>query len=279
MAFTTFHTLLRDPRHFQIAWLSIFLVAGQLWLGWALRPLVMILTISTALLVEIAHARLVSGRRGGWKSALITGLGLCLLLKVNAPVTAVVAAVVAIGSKFALRVDGKHIFNPANLGIVAAVVLTGDAWVSPGQWGSHAILLFAVGGLGFLVLRKVDRLDTTLTFLAVFGGSLVARNVLYLGWPMDLVIHQMTSGTIMLFACFMITDPKTTPDHRIARMIWAAGIGLASFALSSYGYVYSAPIWALVAASPLVPVLDRLARAPRFQWHPTSIVHSSNQSS
>lgn len=70
------------------------------------------------------------------KSAMVTGLGMSLLLKAGSPWVLVLGASVAIASKFFLRIDGKHVFNPGNLGIAAAVLLTGDAWVSPGQWGA-----------------------------------------------------------------------------------------------------------------------------------------------
>ena len=55
---------------------------------------------------------------------------------------AVLASFIAIGSKFLLKYNGKHIFNPANIGIIATILITKNAWISPGQWGSNIILLF-----------------------------------------------------------------------------------------------------------------------------------------
>ncbi|MEZ4759150.1 MAG: hypothetical protein R2810_05110 [Flavobacteriales bacterium] len=54
-------------------------------------------------------------------------MGLSILLHAGHPLTLAFAAAVAIASKFLLRIDGKHVFNPGMLGIVAAVALTGDA--------------------------------------------------------------------------------------------------------------------------------------------------------
>lgn len=42
---------------------------------------------------------------------------------------------VAIASKFVFSFGEKHFFNPANFGIIFALLLTNNAWVSPGQWG------------------------------------------------------------------------------------------------------------------------------------------------
>src|SRR6266566_49602 len=71
------------------------------------------------------------------KSALISGLSLCLLLRTNSLLLAMTAAFAAIAGKFVLRWNGKHIFNPTNFGLVIAMLCAGErVWVSPGQWGN-----------------------------------------------------------------------------------------------------------------------------------------------
>lgn len=259
-------SFLKDARHFQITFLGSFLLFGIAFLTWYEDWLKFALFISSAIIVQYIGQAMTKPKSGAWKSALITSLGLCLLCKTNTYETALLAAVFAIGSKFLIRYKGKHIFNPVNMGIVASIYLTQDAWISPGQWGSHILLIFLLGALGFLVLRKVDRLDASITFLLVFGGLQFTRSVLYLGWSFDVYLHQMASGTLLLFTFFMITDPMTTPNHRTARVIWVSLIGIASFVLSNYMYVYAAPILVLFFASPLTPVFDRLWQAEKFEW-------------
>lgn len=261
-----FLSFLKDARHFQIAYLGSFLLFGIAFLSWYEDWLKFTLFISTAILIQYIGQSMTTPKSGAWKSALITSLGLSLLCKTNTYETAILAAVFAIGSKFLIRYKGKHVFNPVNMGFVASIYLTKDAWISPGQWGSHILLIFLLGALGFLVLRKVDRLDASLTFLFVFGGLQFIRSVLYLGWSFDVYMHQMASGTLLLFTFFMITDPMTTPNHRKARIIWVSLIGIASFALSNYMYVYAAPIWVLFFASPLTPVFDSFWHAEKFEW-------------
>jgi Na+-transporting NADH:ubiquinone oxidoreductase subunit NqrB len=65
------------------------------------------------------------------RSALISGLSLCSLLRTNNPRLLIVAGVVTIASKFIFKWRGKHIFNPTNFGIVIMLALTGAVWVSP----------------------------------------------------------------------------------------------------------------------------------------------------
>ena len=99
----------------------------------------------------LTPARLLSG----CKSALISALSLCLLLRTDWLALAALAAVVAVGSKFLIRVRDKHVFNPTNLAIVALMLATDGAWVSPGQWGSHAALGFFLACAGLLVVTAL----------------------------------------------------------------------------------------------------------------------------
>ena len=64
------------------------------------------------------------------RSALISGLSLCLLLRTNRLDLAVLAAVLTIAGKFLFRFRGKHVFNPTNGGLVAMLLLTDQVWVS-----------------------------------------------------------------------------------------------------------------------------------------------------
>ena len=74
-----------------------------------------------------------------------------------------------------------------------------------------------------------------------------------------------------MFAFFMITDPKTTPDRRDARMLYAVLVAVLAAYLQFVQWIPYGVILSLFLASPLVPVIDRLmprmANSPRFQWH------------
>ena len=231
------------------------------------------IVILTCLAVQAAWIHFKSKDWTSLKSALVSAMSICLMMQANSVWTFVLAAVLSIAGKFFIKVNGKHIFNPTNFGICVTVMLTGDAWISPGQWGSDAMLLFAVGLTGLVVLLRVKRLDTAFAFLLTFLGLMFARNIIYLGWPMDYFFHQLNAGSLLLFTFFMITDPVQTPVSQNARMIWAVAVGVLAYYMatkwwsSSIGSFYSAaPIWALFFLSPLVPVLDKFLKGERFSW-------------
>src|SRR5258705_7067215 len=129
---------LQDPRIYQILVLASLLVYGVVRLDFEIGAGRALLLLGTALLVQLLCTRLWRLPAFDPKSALISGLSLCLLLRTGSTLLAILAAAVTIGSKFLLRIRGKHVFNPTNLGIVALMLGTGQIWVSPGQWGSAA---------------------------------------------------------------------------------------------------------------------------------------------
>jgi enediyne biosynthesis protein E5 len=262
----TVEPLLRDPRHCQIAALSGLLLYGTLGLGFDVTPGRSLLILGSALLAQWILGRAAGASAFEPRSALISALSLCLLLRTEHHALAALAAVLAISSKFVVRVRGKHVFNPTNVAIALVVLGTGRAWVSPGQWGDSAFFAFLMACAGGLVVWKALRSDVALAFLAAWAAVLFGR-ALWLGDPVAIPLHQLKSGSLLLFAFFMISDPKTTPDARPCRLLFGALVAVAAFYVQFVLYRPSGGlILALFVLSPLVPILDRLFPGPRYQW-------------
>jgi Na+-transporting NADH:ubiquinone oxidoreductase subunit NqrB len=284
--------LQQDPRNYQILFLLLFLILGIGTRDWTLRPDLILVVMVTCLLTqwvavsvlpnpkekllnlltksqncpkENNSSRASFSKLSSLKSALITALGLTLLLRADHYSTMVLAGSLAILSKFLFRVDCKHFFNPANFGIIAALVLTPDAWVSPGQWGDDGWYALLFAGTGGMVLKRVGRWDTTVAFLGAYAFLEAIRN-LWLGWTWDVFCHRLMSGSLLLFALFMITDPRSIPDARISRLLWAGCIAVVTFILRNQFFSSTAVFWALFALAPLSILLDYIWSAPRFSW-------------
>src|SRR5688500_9870349 len=127
-----------DPRWYQIACLAPLLVYGISVLRFDVSPARVAAIIAVALITQLVCTRLWRMPSFEWKSAMISALSLSLLMRSNSLMLLLVAAVIAVSSKFLLRWSGKHIFNPTNFAIVVMMLLSDAAWVSPGQWGSAA---------------------------------------------------------------------------------------------------------------------------------------------
>ena len=209
-----------DPRWYQIAVLGSLLFYGLFFLDFDIRAGQVAITLATALLTQYLCTRLWKLPVYDPRSALISGLSLCLLLRTSNPGLVVVCGAITIASKFLLRIRAKHIFNPTNFGIVVMLLLTEQVWVSPGQWGSGAFFGFLMACAGGLVVNRAARSDVTFSFLLTYMGLVAARSV-WLGEPVAIPLHRFQSGALLLFAFFMISDPKTTPDSRIGRALFA----------------------------------------------------------
>jgi len=162
-------------------------------------------------------------------------------------------------------VHGKHVFNPTNFGIVAMMLATGGIWVSPGQWGSAAFFAFLIACLGGLVVNRAARSDVTYAFLVFYLAVLFGR-ALWLGQPMAIPLHQVESGAFLIFTFFMISDPRTSPDSRLGRFIFAASVALMAHYMAFFMQMRPALYVALIALSPLTLLFDRIFPAERFAW-------------
>jgi Na+-transporting NADH:ubiquinone oxidoreductase subunit NqrB len=270
---TYWQRFLSDARHIQIMCLLLFLAYGWFALDWQPEAAQYAVLLTSTLVVQLLATFLVKGDFSSWKSALISGLGLCLLFKTDSLWVCALGGFLTIGSKFILRYKGKHIFNPTNLGIILSILLTNAAYISPGQWGSSMIFIGFLSLLGVQILLKVKRLETGFVFLFAFLAMEFARNILWLGWAYDFFFHQFTSGTLLLFSFFMITDPVTTPSHRSARILWAIIVAIVTYILIHFYYVNGAPIWALFFCSFLTPIFDKIWKSSLFRWTSASQPH------
>jgi enediyne biosynthesis protein E5 len=265
---------LRDPRLYQIATLTSLLLYGLIWLDFDITPARAFVMLATVLLTQAACDHFVSGplpTQVNVRSALISGLSLCLLLRTNRPELAVLAAVLTIAGKFLVRCRGKHVFNPTNGGLVAMLLLTDQVWVSPGQWGSAAFFAFLMACLGGVVVKRASRSDVTYAFIVFYGALLFGRSF-YLGEPLAIPLHRLESGALLLFTFFMISDPKTTPDSRVGRVLFAALVAVGAWYVQFRMFRTNGLLWSLSVCSLSVPLIDWLLPGGRYTWlsHPTA---------
>jgi Na+-transporting NADH:ubiquinone oxidoreductase subunit NqrB len=247
-----------DPRLWQIGALTALLLYGI----FVLRFEVTLLRAALIVLTAVATQRFFTT---DVRSSIISGLSLALLLRSNHVWVLLLAAVIAIVSKFVLRIHGKHLFNPTNFAIVALIAATNDAWVSPGQWGSAAYFGFLIICLGGLVVHRAERADVTYAFI-IFWSAVVIGRSLWLGEPMTIPLHRLENGALLLFTFFMISDPRTTPDSRAGRILFAALVALGAGYIQFRLFRTNGILWSLALTSFLTPVIDIIFRAERFAW-------------
>lgn len=260
-----FKILNQDPRHYQILVLFSLFLYGKFWLDFEVESSQVITILLSALSTQYFFTRHLKHPKFDPRSPLISGLSLCLLLRTSSLPMAFLSAVITISSKFILRWNNKNIFNPTNFGLVVMLILSDQVWVSPGQWGSTAFIGFLIACVGGLVVNRASRSDVTYAFFFFYVASLFGR-ALWLGDPISIPLHQFQNGAFLIFAFFMISDPKTTPDSRAGRIIFAFLVAIGSYVAHFVLYMTNGLLWSLTIFALFVPLIDLLIKGEHFEW-------------
>ena len=253
-----------DPRLYQIGALTLLLLYGIFALNFDITLLRAALLVATAIGTQALFARM-NGVAFDPRSAAISGLSLSLLLRSESMILLLAGAVIAVASKFVVRIHGKHVFNPTNIAIVVLMLASKHVWVSPGQWGNVAFFGFLIACIGGLVVNRAARSDVTYAFIVAWSALVIGRS-LWVGEPLAIPIHRLENGALLLFTFFMISDPKTTPDSRAGRILFAALVAFGGWYVNYRLFRTNGILWSLAAAALLVPLIDVLLPAARYEW-------------
>jgi ferredoxin-NADP reductase len=210
------------------------------------------------------------------ESSLITGLLIFFLFYPSSAVpdllSVALAATIASASKYLLAIRGRHIFNPAAIGVFVVSLLGLNFavwWVATG-W----LLPFTVIG-AFLVLYRSRRLPVGLTFVVVAAAIVMVRLVSSGTGVGDAVATTFTSFPIVFLAGFMLSEPLTLPPRRWQQLTVAAVVGVLFAVPFQIGTVFSTPELALLVGNVVAFVFGqrrgiRLAYLGKRQLTPTS---------
>ena len=285
---------IRDPRLHVASVIITIHVLGQVGLHFRVSVPQILAAILTAAIIEVALTFRQS-RTFVWPaSAMLTGSGVALILRVvgtppddpwNTYAWYVFAGVAAFSllTKYVIRYRGSHVFNPSNIGLVITFVVLGSSQVEPldfwwaplNIWMIVAYTVIIVGGL--LITRRLHLLALAATFwvsLAVGIGVLAdSGHCMTTNWAFapvcgfDFWRVIVTSPEVLIFLFFMITDPKTVPTGRVGRIVFGFLVAVASTLLiapqtNEFGTKVGL-LAGLVVLCAARPILDRLLPQPR----------------
>lgn len=225
-------------------------------------------------------------------SAVVTGLLLALTVSPSLPLY-VIAAGSAVGIVIGKQLFGgygKNLFNPALFGrifIIYAFPGTMSPWLSPvdavatatplqlmrsegtvtainalffgtipGSIGETSALLLLLGA-GWLLYNRYANWRIPLSVLAaVVAVSLLAGQ--------NIAFH-LFSGSLILGAFFMATDPVSSPKTQTGRYVFGFGVGLLIMAMRLWGWLPEGTTFAILAMNLLVPLINRLTGPQKLQ--------------
>jgi enediyne biosynthesis protein E4 len=229
---------LSDPRIPVAGILFIYLILGMTVLGFNRSPLQVTITVATAVALDMMfHRFLVGGKPLFPFSALITGMGLSILINyAHGYWLAAVPPLFAIASKYLVTYKGRHFYNPALFGVVACLLFM-DGMISDSpayQWGgSYAVAVFIITLAVFFFVLRIDRITLIVSFIFFYSIGLFVRAWLT-RWHMPMetwLMGAVTSPALYLFLFFMITDPQTSPPSKKMQVLVALAIASVDFVL------------------------------------------------
>jgi Na+-translocating ferredoxin:NAD+ oxidoreductase RnfD subunit len=244
---------LTDPRLHLAAVITSLQVLGQVAFDFRLSIAQIVVSLLTCAVLEVGIA--------AWRqrvlmwpaSALLTGNGVAFILRVPGTEHGdwwslrgwwifVATAAVSLLSKHLIQWRGGHIFNPSNFGLVLCFLLLGrdraeplDFWWGPmSPWLGLAFAIIIAGGLAILSRLRLLAIAVGfwLAFAAGIGVLAASGHAMTARWHLGPIAGAefwwvlLTSPEILVFLFFMITDPKTAPAGRSARVVYAVSVGL-----------------------------------------------------
>lgn len=255
-----------DIRYFQISVMLALLLFGVAWKDFSIKPLQIFLTFLGGISAQFLAIRIFNLANIKYHSAIITCFGLSLLFRSDNFWTHAFVAFLCIFSKFVIRIREKHLFNPAMFGVVLGINLLPGTWVSPGQWGHEFLNAMWLVLIGFIIASRAKNYITSLSFLFFYSFFLLIRT-LYFSYDWAVFFHQFQNGALLLFTFFMISDPKTSPDHPISKIFFPFAVSLFAFIWQYYFFYNNNLFYALFFCSPLVPIFDKFLPYQKFDWN------------
>jgi enediyne biosynthesis protein E5 len=279
----------KDARLHTAAVIITIHVVGITALGFEVSVPQIIAAIVTAGLIDVVMTFRSTGMLVWPASGMLTGSGVALILRLVGMESGdywswtgwywyAAVAGVSILTKYLIRYRGSHLFNPSNVGLVAAFLILGSGlvepldfwWAPPGFWTLVAYAVIIGGGI--LITRRLHLLEMAVVFWGVLAAGLAVLSLsghcMIATWSPTPVCGErfwtalVSSPEIHIFLFFMITDPKTIPQSRRARVAFAFSLALfTTLMIAPHTVEYGAKVGllaSLVLWSPLRWLHDRL---------------------
>ena len=289
---------IRDPRLHVAAVIITVHVLGQVGLHFRVSVPQILASILTCFVIEVAIT-FYQTRSFVWPaSAMLTGSGVALILRVvgtppdepwNTYAWEIFASSAACrcsrstSSSTAARTSSTRRTSAWSSRSWSRYILVGttfieplDFWWAPLNVWMIAAYVVIIGG-GLLITRRLKLLGLAATFwlvLAAGVGLLSATgHCMTANWSFTPVCGAdfwriiVTSPEVMIFLFFMITDPKTTPSGRVGRVVFGAAVAIVCtlfMAPMTDEFATKVGLLAgLVAVCAVRPIIDRFVPEPK----------------
>jgi Na+-translocating ferredoxin:NAD+ oxidoreductase RnfD subunit len=229
-----------------------------------------LLAITAAIVTELILGKLFVGKWPNIASAYISGISVGILLRSPAFWPYALCAVIAITSKYVVRVKNRHIFNPSNFAICVILFLAAESVTTLSiQWGNNLYAMLVIWSLGSAIIWRLRRFHICATYVISFVFFAFLRSWL-VGDPVLSELSPVTGPEYQLFIFFMITDPKTTVRSKTGQCVVAFCVAAVEMVLRLRYSIY-APLYALFLVGPSALLIENWWTTRRARQVPTQL--------
>lgn len=244
-----------DNRFMPPIFITLILLAGNVSFGILDSYQKTLLAIFSSIAAELILGRIFLNKWPHLASAYITGISVGILIRSPFLWPYALCSLLAITSKYVLRVKGRHIWNPSNFGISAMVFLAAESVATLSiQWGNNLGAMLVIWLLGAVIIWRLRRFHICAVYVVSFVVLAFVRTWIT-GDPLLSEISPITGPEYQLFIFFMITDPKTTVRSKRGQCIVAFTVAVVELLLRLGQSVY-APFYALFIVGPSALLIE-----------------------
>lgn len=235
-----------SERYYAPILVSLILIVGQVSFHFLTSPTGTAIGILSSILTELIMGFLFYRKLPNFASAYVSGISVGILVQSTMVWPYVLCCIIAILSKYCIRIDKRHLWNPSNLGIVT-LLLVAPRYVSTlgAQAGNSMFAMAVIWIVGSIIVYRIKRLHICLTYVFFFLCYAVFRSVVLGHYVTNESFLQeaapITGPMYQLFIFFMITDPKTTVHSRKGQMLVAFLVATVENIFRMYGTLASPP--------------------------------------
>lgn len=231
--------------------LILYLVCFAIFLAFKDRDAVFLVMMAVALISALATESILLYFKTKifqiTESSIITGLIVGYVLSSDeAWFKFVLASILAILSKYLIRFQKKHLFNPAALGLFLTIILFGANTQWKGTYTWYILL-----PLGFYFAYKLRKLELiigyAIVFLALFGTQAILQKI---------SLWEILGYNSFFYIFVMVIEPRTTPVKTAGKYLFGAGVAILIFVLTQVGVKFDVELLSLLAMNSLVPLLS-----------------------
>lgn len=227
------------------------------------------IVLGTCLILDTALTLWLRGRVILPMSAFVTSMGTVLLCDSPDLWAYFFVAAISILSKHIIRINGIHIFNPNNFGVVLGLLFFSHSiTVDASRWGGHFWLTCVIFVLGASLIYRANRLYLAFAFFLTFMVLAFARYLIG-GFTYAFYVSPLLGPAFQLFVFYMITDPRTSPSKPRDQILFGFCVGAIDALFRMYQEKY-APFYALFITCGLFSASARLVQQ-RLQSYPWKV--------